>query len=386
VADQPQPGTDSSSGGPNPSGKNKTPFSVAQARRELREAERILKDYEKRNVSGQMLDDAKQAVKDARKELERLTTGPREERREARSEFMQEYYNELGGPWVAELVKRDPELRKIFEKAIRTDDLDGFMDDLFQSKWWNDPKRSGSWKSAFQLEFAKDKTGWNDALEQARIAIREAADDIYGMEIPDNIIDQIARRYLYQGWDKNQGRGLRTWLASQFKKQSANEESGLAPSGLLVDTERTFRDAARNFGLFRPADWASKTAASILDPESGLTEDDAWNDLIAEAESLYPAFAGKLAKDRSVRDVAAGYIGQLARYLEINDPEMIDLQDPLLQKAFTNLDQNSNPALMPLWQFTQEIKKDGRWQYTTNALDTYSRIGSDLSRMMGFVG
>jgi len=386
VADQPQPGTDSPSGGPNPSGKKKTPFSVAQARRELREAERILKDYEKRNVSGQMLDDAKQAVKDARKELERLTTGPREERREARSEFMQEYYNELGGPWVAELVKRDPELRKIFEKAIRTDDLDGFMDDLFQSKWWNDPKRSGSWKSAFQLEFAKDKTGWNDALEQARIAIREAADDIYGMEIPDNIIDQIARRYLYQGWDKNQGRGLRTWLASQFKKQSADEESGLTPSGLLVDTERTLRDAARNFGLFRPDDWAAKTAASILDPESGLTEDDAWNDLIAEAESLYPAFAGKLAKDRSVRDVAAGYIGQLARYLEINDPEMIDLQDPLLQKAFTNLDQNSNPALMPLWQFTQEIKKDGRWQYTTNALDTYSRIGSDLSRMMGFVG
>lgn len=366
--------------------KRKTPFSVQQAQRELRAAERTLKDYEKRNISGQMLDDAKQAVKDARKELDRLTSGSREDRREARSEFMQEYYNELGGPWVAELIKRDPELRKIFEKAIRTDDLDGFMDDLYQSDWWKDPNKSGSWKQSFQLEFAKDKTAWNDRLEEARIAIRDAADGIYNMVIPDDIIDKIARRYLYQGWDKNNGRGLRTWLASQFGKQTADEESGLTPGGLVVDTERQFRDAARNFGLYRAEDWAAKTAASILNPESGLTEDDAWNELIAEAESLYPVFAGKLAKDRSVRDVAGGYIGQLARYLEINDPEMIDLTDPLLQRAFTNLDDQSNPALMPLWKFTQEIKKDARWQYTSNALDTYSRIGSDLSRMMGFVG
>jgi hypothetical protein len=84
--------------------------------------------------------------------------------------------------------------------------------------------------------------------------------------------------------------------------------------------------------------------------------------------------------------VGAGYFSQLARYLEINDPDMIDIQDPLLQKAFMNVDANGNPAAMPLWQFTQEIKKDGRWQYTTNALNTYSQIGSDLARMMGVVG
>jgi hypothetical protein len=41
---------------------------------------------------------------------------------------------------------------------------------------------------------------------------------------------------------------------------------------------------------------------------------------------------------------------------------------------------------MPLWEFNQAIKKDERWQYTTNALSTYSQIGSDLARMMGFVG
>ena len=62
------------------------------------------------------------------------------------------------------------------------------------------------------------------------------------------------------------------------------------------------------------------------------------------------------------------------------------LSRPLLQRAFTNIDQSNNPSLMPLWQFNQEIKKDARWQYTSNALNTYSQIGSDLARMMGFVG
>jgi hypothetical protein len=97
-----------------------------------------------------------------------MTSGSKADKREARSDYMNEYYNELGGPWIAELVKQDPELRRLFEKAIRTDDVNGFIDDLYQSDWWNDPKRSGTWKSAFQLEYAKDKTAWNDAVKQAR--------------------------------------------------------------------------------------------------------------------------------------------------------------------------------------------------------------------------
>lgn len=385
MADQRVPNSgEQPSGGPNP--QKKTPFSVAQARRELREAERVLKQYENEKVKGQLLEDAKDAVREARKTLENLTTGSRDDRREARSEFMGEYYNELGGPWIAELVKRDEELRRLFEKAIRTDDVDGFLDDLYQSKWWNDPKKSGSWKTAFQMEFAKDKTAWNDSIEQAKQVIKDEAQRVYNMDVPEAILDQIARRFMYQGWSKNNYRGLKVWLASQFRKQSGDPETDLTPGGLLVEQERALRDAARNYGVFRPDAWFRKTSESILNPDANFTEDDAWNELISEAESLYPVFAGKLSKDRSVRDVGAGYFSQLARYLEINDPELIDLQDPLLQKAFTNVDANGNPTAMPLWQFTQEIKKDGRWQYTTNALNTYSQIGSDLARMMGFVG
>jgi hypothetical protein len=384
VADQPLTGNDAPSGGPNPD--RSVPFSVAQAQRELREAERTLKQYEQEKVKGQLLDDAKDAVREARKTVERLTSGSRGDRREARQDFMGDYYNELGGPWIAELVKRDAELRRLFEKAIRTDDVDGFMEDLYQSKWWNDPKKSTSWKMAFQQEFAKDKTGWNQSIEDAKLAIREAADDVYNMVVPEAILDQIARRYMYEGWSRNDNRGLKVWLATQFGKQAADPESDLTPGGALLDVERTLSDAVREYGLTREADWARLTAQQILNPNSDYDQDDAWNELIAEAESKYPVFAGRLSKDRSVRDLASGYIGELAQMLELRDPSSVDLNDPLLKRAFTSLDEKNQPRLMPLWEFNQQIKKDERWQYTNSALNTYSSIGSDLARMMGFVG
>lgn len=379
----PNPG-ESPSGGPNRD-KRRPAFSVRQAQRDLREAERTLADYQKRKVQGKMLDDAKEAVKKAQRTLEDMTSGSRGDRREARQEYMEDYYNELGGPWIAELVSRDPELRRLFQKAIRTDDLDGFMDDLYQSDWWNDPKKSGTWKNAFRLEFAKDKTAWNDRLDDVKRIIEKEADRIYNIVIPSDILDQIARRFIYQGWDENDNEGLKTWLAKQFGKQEAGDTE-LTPGGELLDTERALSDAVRSYGVVRDQDWISKTARDVLNPDSDFTLDDAWNELIADAESLFPVFAGRLSKDRSVRDLAAGYLSQMANMLEIRDPNLVELSDPLLQRALTNLNENSEPTLMPLWEFSKQIRSSDRWQMTDNARDTYMSAASKFAKALGLAG
>lgn len=373
-------------GDANGNGGNNAPFAIRQIRYEIQQARREIAQLKKEKRSETEIKDAQDKLKELERTLEKMTSGAGSDRRDERRDYLRGYYNELGGAWVARLVKEDPELRKLIEEAIRKGwDQQEFSDALYQTKWWKDPEKSGSWKSAFQMEFSADQTAWNDAIDQAKLDIAQAAQDMYNLDVPQDVLDKIARRYLYQGWSKNNNRGLKIWLATQFQSQSGNPESGYQAGGLLTDYERQLREAARGYGVQRPEDWYGKTAQKILDPNANFTEDDAWNELIRDAEGLYPVFAGKLSKDRSVRDVAGGYISQLARYLEINDPSMIELSDPLLQKAFTNLDQNSNPSLMPLWQFTQEIKKDARWQYTTNALDTYASIGSDLAKMMGFV-
>lgn len=385
MADQRIPDSgEQASGGPTEG--NDKPRAIRLAERDIRLAEKAVADA-KDLGSETALKAARDRLKEARKALQRIRAAdPGEDRREARQDFMEDYYSRLG-PEAASLARRDPELRKLFDEAIRKGwDEATFDSELRKTDWWKDPKKGSSWQAAFQMEFQGSPGQWNEALRIAKDTIRDLADELYDIDIPEDLLNKIARRFYYQGWGNDDNRGLRAWLSSQFSKQAEAGGEGFTPGGMYTATYNTLRDTARAYGVDRPDSWLDKTARDILNPNSGYSDDDAINELIAEAESLYPVFAGKLSKDRSVRDLGAGYINQLSRYLELPDPDSIDLTDPLLQRAFTNVGEDGNPSLMPLWRFNQEIKKDERWQYTTNALSTYSQIGSDMARMMGFVG
>jgi hypothetical protein len=350
----------------------------------VRLAEEALKDArELKSETG--IAAAQERLKEARSALRRIqNAAPGADRQEARRDFMDDYFNRLG-PEAASLARNDPELRTLFDEAIRKGWDEGtFLSELKKTDWWKDPKKGVSWRQAFELEFNNPPGVWQESLSKAKQKIRDMADDLYNIQISEDVLDKIARRFYYQGWNTDE-RGLKVWLAGQFGQQLTGGTE-LTPGGALLDVERTLSDAVREYGLTRDADWASRTAQQILNPDSNYDEDDAWNELIAEAESKYPVFAGRLSKDRSVRDLASGYIGELAQMLELRDPSSVDLNDPLLKRAFTSLDEKNQPRLMPLWEFNQQIKKDERWQYTNNALNTYSSIGSDLARMMGFVG
>jgi hypothetical protein len=373
---------DAPSGGPN-SGKKK-PESIRIAERDVRLAEEALKDARELK-SETAIAAAQERLKEARAALRRIQNAdPGADRQEARRDFMEDYFNRLG-PEAASLAKNDPELRTLFDEAIRKGWDEGtFLSELKKTDWWKDPKKGVSWRQAFELEFNNPPGVWQESLSKAKQKIRDMADDLYNIQISEDVLDKIARRFYYQGWNTDE-RGLKVWLAGQFGQQLTGGTE-LTPGGALLDVERTLSDAVREYGLTRDADWASRTAQQILNPDSNYDEDDAWNELIAEAESKYPVFAGRLSKDRSVRDLASGYIGELSQMLELRDPSSVDLNDPLLKRAFTSLDEKNQPRLMPLWEFNQQVKKDERWQYTNNALNTYSSIGSDLARMMGFVG
>ena len=382
MATPPPVSEDAPSGGPN-SGKKK-PESIRIAERDVRLAEEALKDArELKSETG--IAAAQERLKEARSALRRIQNAdPGADRQEARRDFMDDYFNRLG-PEAASLARNDPELRTLFDEAIRKGWNEGtFLSELKKTDWWKDPKKGVSWRQAFELEFNNPPGVWQESLSKAKQKIRDMADDLYNIQISEDVLDKIARRFYYQGWNTDE-RGLKVWLAGQFGQQLTGGTE-LTPGGALLDVERTLSDAVREYGLTRDADWASRTAQQILNPDSNYDEDDAWNELIAEAESKYPVFAGRLSKDRSVRDLASGYIGELAQMLELRDPSSVDLNDPLLKRAFTSLDEKNQPRLMPLWEFNQQIKKDERWQYTNNALNTYSSIGSDLARMMGFVG
>lgn len=374
--------------GPGNSQKRQKPEAIRLAEQDIRIAERELRDAKKRGDSKTEIAAAQEALREARAALRRIRKAPEgEKRQEAREDFLREYYNRLG-PEVANLIRTDDELRDLFNEGIRKGwDERTFYRELRATDWWKDPKKGQSWRDAFKMEFQQAPGVWIEKLGDAEKAIAKLANDLYNIEIPPDILKNVARRFYYQGWNTDD-EGLRVWLSKQFSNQSRDpkKKDKLTPGGQLLEQERALTEAIRAYGVDRDEKWIKRTARQILNPNSNYDADDAWNEIIADAEAKYPVFAGKLSKDRSVRDLGAGYINEIYRRLELSSPDDVDLNDPLLRRAFTAPNDKGDPTLMPLWKFEQQVKKDDRWQLTNNARDTYMAAGTTFLRAFGFAG
>lgn len=363
----------------------------------IRLLERRLKEAEEAYKSGRQMKDPnlkalEKALDEAKSNLAKYRAARGADRKKLTNKYLDDYYDEVG-EWVRGLVKQFPSLMNFFSRAISNGwDENTFLTELYKSNWWKEQGEAGRgsrWLEIFMMENDPAQQGrWIDLVRQTSTKIRDLADKLYNMKLDNVNLDNLTRRYLRQGWDWNDEQGLRSWLAKEFGRQSEPGEDGetpLEPGGVFVDYERTFRDAVRGFGLKRTDDWFSKTAAALLNPDSGVTEDDIWNELVAEAETLYPVFAGRLGKDRTVRDLASGYIGWAASILEL-DPESIELDDPAVASALGYADDKGNPTLMPLWDYRKSLRKDSRWQMTDNAHDSYTGLASTFLRSMGALG
>lgn len=412
-------------------------FALDNARRDLNKAKQDLADREEEGLGPTGLRPYREAVKEAQRAFDRLNNAQGKQQERRVEKYLDDYYANYGW-WVKELVQSDPALRRVFQRAIRQGlSAEEFVKDLMQTDWWRDERKDRTWRDAFMLEYGLSDGDWATRVNEAQRDIQDIADEVLGRQLTEYELEQITRRSIYQGWDQDNYRELRTWLVrtdqrsdkalgnAQQRLQSAEEklqsakdrgarkdviqrlreevrdarsavESAQAVAsgprgagGSLETTENSLQELARQFGLQYEADWFTRQARQVNDPDARRSVEDVAAEMAQAAAELYPVFSDRLGvgadgQITTLRDLAGSYIGQMARLLEI-EPEKIDLRDNLLVKAFNSqMDESNQPKLMSLWDFQKEIRKDDRWQETGNALDTYSRIGSELTRAMGF--
>ena len=87
-----------------------------------------------------------------------------------------------------------------------------------------------------------------------------------------------------------------------------------------------------------------------------------------------------LSQGYNLNQVYAPYRQTMAAVLEIDDPNSIDLNDPLLRSAI------SDKGDMNIYDFTRALRKDDRWQYTKTAKDEVSTAALGVLRDFGFQG
>lgn len=87
-----------------------------------------------------------------------------------------------------------------------------------------------------------------------------------------------------------------------------------------------------------------------------------------------------LGQGYDLAQVYAPYRDTMAKILEIQDPNQIDLNDPTLRMAITD------KGDMNLYDFKKTLRQDNRWQYTSQAKEDVSTAALNVLRDFGFQG
>ena len=109
------------------------------------------------------------------------------------------------------------------------------------------------------------------------------------------------------------------------------------------------------------------------------------NRVVADARKLaaqgQPQYVRDLlAQGYTLKQVLAPYRQTMANVLEIQDPEEISLNDPLLRSAI------SDKGDMNMYEFKKALRRDNRWQYTEQARTDVSNAALGVLRDFGFQG
>lgn len=97
-----------------------------------------------------------------------------------------------------------------------------------------------------------------------------------------------------------------------------------------------------------------------------------------QAKTYFPALADKIDKGYTVRQLLTPYLQTRANILE-EDADAIDLKE--LQSVAKD-----PKGLMGLYDYEVSLRKDPKWRFTKNALDSMSSLAKGLGQTFGVIG
>lgn len=277
--------------------------------------------------------------------------------------------------YALDVIYANPELRKLFERALNAEDGQWepalFIARLKNTNWWKNGKY---WRQAWVSE--KEGSEWGNDFANAQEVVRRRATAL-GATLDEQQLKRLTRRYLYEGWyDGPRGTFLDNALADYIGGSVADGD----------DTEAVLRRQAWEYGIDKTLgdDYYVKAMRRIARGEvtlEGLTAE-----MRQQAMSKYKPFAGALEKGQTTREAVSGYTAAMSELLEI-DPTKIDLDDPLLKKAWTTRPgTEGGEELMSVYDFETTVRQDPRWRATGNGRRATMSTAMQFLQGLGFNG
>lgn len=293
------------------------------------------------------------------------------------------------------LLEKDPALRKVIQDFIDgkitpdtlklkiassktvSDTALEYRKRLYRAEKY-DTDISGGKASAQDLSNSEFGIALRDTIN----VLRQEAKDL-GATIDDGNLEAIARKLWLSQQDESAY--ARRVALSPFIKFGTDLNGN---STLFGEAGQNFRDLTntlrRNgFTAEQAKTVYGKSIDDILrDIASGNVN---INDYYQKARNLASLGMGAAVKNLlatgvDLMDIADPYIRALTDELEITSTDEVDLNDPNIRAAL------SGDNEMNLYDFTKQLRKDSRWQYTKKARDNVYGSALNILRDFGFTG
>ena len=271
----------------------------------------------------------------------------------------------------AALVESNQELKSLFSQAVTEGwTAANFTAQFMNTDWYKN--HSDVWRTAYAAE-KTDPASWDHEMDLARNQISNTA-VATGISLTTDDVDSLARQSLYLS------AGSSSRIDPNLLKQHIVNAGAITMGGEALTAIDQLKAHGADMGVPHGDEWYVGAAKNILSGDGTI---EAWKKKLNDvAKSKYASFADQLDAGMTVKQVASPYINSMANILEIPSGS-IDLTDSTINKALTNLDATSKPALQPIWQFETGLRKDPRWASTKNAKDAADSVARSVLSDMG---
>ncbi len=223
-------------------------------------------------------------------------------------------------------------------------------------------------------EFFKEtigRSGTSGEIEDLRVALVKAA-----AKAP--AVTKVVRKGNRTVTETTPGFDLGSWARGYLANKFATEDV----DGVLGKAQDQLRNAARQYGIDMGTNWYSEKAALV---GKGQSVEDFLDDIRQSAASRYVGVADRINKGETFDSITSPYKRAMANILEI-DENSIDYSDPTIQQAVNMQNEQGQFMTKPIWQFEKDLRKDPRWQKTSNARASYDNIMLKVLKDFGLMG
>ena len=290
-----------------------------------------------------------------------------------------EYLNNLG--YAMDLINSDPSLqewirrvRKYMKENDNQVPTDYALKGLKEGIEWFDKFNAYQEEARMQQADPARKLDFERSLELKRDEIKAAAQS-QGVTLEDDFVNTLALDVRLNNLTESEiSERIRPFIVSAV-------DEGAELSNKAGQAERELLKWSEANGLSLTGSSISSYVADIA--QDKITLDDVKSSLrTTYMVGTYPAWADRINAGQDIADIAAPYKQQMANLLEV-DPDMINLDDNLLQRGLQGVGADGKPGVVPMYDFKKMIRKDERWDKTDNALDEYTSAGMNILQMFG---